>query len=146
MAPVRLAFYRGTGLTGWAIRTVTWSDYDHVALLLPDGSVLDVEPGAGVSEHATVRVADAVFAVDAPDSACDHAVAFAMQQIGKPYDWTAVIGIGLHRDWRQTDSFFCSELVALAFENAGCPLLHANHVNRVTPGDLLMSPLLRAVP
>lgn len=139
MPPLRLAFYKGAGLSAWAIRTVTWSAYDHVALLLPDGSVLDVEPGAGVSEHLATRKPDAVCAVDAPDDVLDAALAWARTQIGKPYDWTAVIGIGLHRDWRQTGSFFCSELIALGFESVGIPLLHTTHMNRITPADIAMS-------
>jgi len=143
MAPVRLAFYRGAGLTGWAIRTITWSDYDHVALLLPDGSVLDVEPGAGVSEHATVRVADAIYTVNANTSMQDAALAWAQQQIGDRYDWSATLGIALHRDWREPGAWMCSELCVRAFEVAGQPLLNADHVNRITPGDLLMSPIIR---
>jgi len=146
MAPVRLAFYRGAGLTGWAIRTVTWSDYDHVALLLPDGSVLDVEPGAGVSEHATTRVADAIYAVDATAAAQDAALAWARTQFGARYDWPAVLGIALHRDWRAPGAWACGELIARAFEVAGRPLLNAAHVNRITPGDLAMSPLLASAP
>lgn len=146
MPPVRLAFYAGAGLTGWAIRTVTWSAFDHVALLLPDGFVLDVEPGTGVSEHAAMRQPDAVCVPDADGDVQRAALAWARSQAGKPYDWTADFGVLLHRDWRATDSWNCSELIARAFEVAGHPLLHADHVNRITPGVLAMSPLLSPAP
>jgi len=144
--PLRLAFYRGAGLSAWAIRTVTWSAYDHVALLLPDGSVLDVEPGAGVSEHAATRTPDAVCTVDAPDVVLAEALAWARGQTGKPYDWLADLGVLLHRDWRAEGAWQCSEMATHAFEVAGRPLLNAAHVNRVTPGMLAMSPMLAPGP
>ena len=146
MPPVRLVFYQGVGLTGWAIRTVTWSDYDHVAMLLPDGSVLDVEPSAGVSEHAATRLPDATHAVLASDDVQRAALAWARQQEGDRYDWAATLGIAAHRDWREPGAWMCSELLCRAFEVAGMPLLRADHVNRITPGDLLMSTLLSPSP
>ena len=61
------------------------------------------------------------------------AVAVAGTQLGKPYDFTAVLGIGLHRDWTETDSWFCSELAAWACLHAGVPLLRFDRLNRITP-------------
>lgn len=61
----------------------------------------------------------------------------ARSQIGKPYDWLGVLGIGLHRNWQADDSWFCSELVAWAFEAAGSPLFRAPHW-RITPQDLFL--------
>ena len=53
-------------------------------------------------------------------------------------DGTAVLGLGLHRDWQQDDSWFCSELAAWSFQQAGSPLFRANAARRVTPQDLWM--------
>lgn len=33
-------------------------------------------------------------------------------QIGKPYDWTAIVGFALMRDWSEEDWWFCSEIGA----------------------------------
>jgi len=71
---------------------------------------------------------------------------YALSQIGKPYDWRAIVNFGFHRDWRSPDSWFCSELVAWACEAAGYPLLNpAEPHDRVTPRDLMLSPLLSFV-
>lgn len=68
---------------------------------------------------------------------------WARTQIGKPYDLSAVFGIGFGgRDWRQDDAWFCSELVAFSFETTDSPLLSTRpsaSVYRITPRDILLS-------
>lgn len=70
-----------------------------------------------------------------------QAYEWARTQIGKPYDFSAIAGIALDRDWRNEDRFFCSELIALAFEKVGSLLSTrpSAAVYRVTPRDLLLS-------
>lgn len=138
---VTVAFCHSPGFTGSLIRGVTWSPWDHVALVRKDGRFLSAMPGIGVVIGPAPEAARIdLFEVDAIEAAVMWQ---AREQLGKPYDWTAVIGIGLHRDWRETDSWFCSELLAWAFETAGHPLLRTDHLNRITPGDLAMSPFLK---
>ena len=131
-------------MTGWVIRAWTWAEYAHVGFTLADGRVLDATPQLGVAVHTPLHMPRlAEFRVDAPPEVLRAAVAYAGSQLGKPYDWRAVLGIGLHQDWRCEDRWFCADLVAAAFERAGYPLLHADHLGRVTPRDLLLSPFLR---
>lgn len=76
----------------------------------------------------------------------DEAYEWARTQIGKPYDFSAILGMALNRNWRDEDRWFCSELVAAAFEHAGTPLLSTRQsvgVYRITPRDLLLSKSLR---
>lgn len=146
LPPARIRFSHGSGWEDAIVRAVTWSDIAHLGFLLPDGMVIDATPAHGVA----LRQPDPenelfVFDVVVPAPVIEAAVAYARTQISRPYDWSAVIGVGLHRDWRRPDSWDCSELVAAAFEQAGFPLLRADHLNRITPRDLLMSPLLRPV-
>lgn len=64
---------------------------------------------------------------------------FLEAQIGKPYDMTAILAFPLQRDWREPDSWFCSELAASSLEACGWfkkPL--ANPSNEITPRDLLL--------
>jgi uncharacterized protein YycO len=72
-----------------------------------------------------------------------HAYEWALAQVGKPYDFAAVTGIALDRNWRSHDKWFCSELIAAAFENiGGIPLLSTRPsvgTWRITPRDLLLS-------
>lgn len=73
----------------------------------------------------------------------DDAFQWALTQEGKPYDWSAITGLALNRDWRREGSYFCSELVVLAFEKIGTPLLNPGMaVFKVTPRDLLLSPYI----
>lgn len=75
----------------------------------------------------------------------DAAYQWALKQIGKGYDFSAIAGITFDRDWRNEDRFFCSELIVLAFEKVGAPILSTRPsaaVYRITPRDLLLSRLI----
>ena len=129
-------------IPGNAVKLFTWSWAPHVDFVLPDGSLLGARPSCGVAvvARAPARRVER-FEVDAPDAV----LANARSQVGRPYDWAGVLGVALHRDWRATDSWFCSELIAWAFAEAGYPILRSDTVDRITPRDLLLSPLLRPV-
>lgn len=61
---------------------------------------------------------------------------FAYAQRGKPYDTTAILAFAVNRDWREPDSYFCSELAAAALETAAiCPPLYSP-VNKIEPVTL----------
>ena len=77
-----------------------------------------------------------------PQDDAAAALALAMEQHGKPYDWAGVLGWGLRRQWQAPDSWFCFELVAASFDAAGAPLLRGSDAWRITPRDLLLSPYL----
>ena len=64
---------------------------------------------------------------------------FLHDQIGKPYDWTAIAGFVTGRNWRERDSWICSELQAAALEAAGIvpPLYLA--ANKITPVALALA-------
>lgn len=67
---------------------------------------------------------------------------WACTQIGKPYDFSAITGIVTDRDWHDESKWFCSELVAVAFEKIGVPILSTRPSSqpwRITPRDLLLS-------
>jgi hypothetical protein len=78
--------------------------------------------------------------------AIDEAFAWALMQAGKSYDFSAICGIALDRNWRDSRRWFCSELIAAAFEAVGSPLLNPSaNVWRITPRDLLLSTNLAPV-
>ncbi len=124
------------------IRAVTWSCWSHVALVDGD-TVIEATAAHGVRRtllmDALSHARDFAFA----DIACADpaaAIAAAASQIGKPYDYSALLGLYLHRDWQQDDAWFCSELVAWAFEKTQQPLLRSEVVRRVSPQHLWMLP------
>lgn len=67
--------------------------------------------------------------------------AWLHSQIGKPYDWRAIISFYSKmsgRNWQATDSYFCSELIAAGLAACGIFPPHlAVGFGRITPRDLL---------
>lgn len=143
LEPVLLRFSRGQGLAAAVVRAETWSWCAHVGFKLEDGHVLDSTPELGVAiREAKDHKGTRYYRVDAPAEVVHEALVWAKFQVGRPYDWRGALGIGFHRDWHDHHHWFCSELVAAAFEEAHHPLLRTGHLDRVTPADLLMSPYL----
>jgi uncharacterized protein YycO len=143
MQNIKLRFVTCGDLVSALIRDKTFCAYSHVEFVLNDGTTLGAHAEGGVA----IRPANydnftkiAVFNVPvATDEVKASILAFAMAQVGKPYDFGAIAGLVLNRDWRNTSKWFCSELVAAAFEQ-GQPLLRvADSVDRITPRDVLLS-------
>ncbi|MCX4187158.1 hypothetical protein [Methylophaga sp. OBS4] len=123
----------------WLIRRFTWSPFSHVDFVLPNGRLLGAR-GLGGVQVRNAQHFDAVgrFQVAAPESVLD----FAKSQVGKPYDWGAILGLVARHDWQDKNAWFCSELIAWCFLQAGVPLLRSQQLQRITPRDLLLSPYL----
>lgn len=137
---VTLVFSTRKGFASWLIRKVTWSRWSHVAILVDPGHLIDSTfTHRGVKlrtvTEALKDAADYTY-VDfyVPSAAAVRMV--ARDELDKPYDWTALFGLWLKRDWQEPDSWFCSELVAYCFERAGCPLFRDGTTSRITPRDL----------
>lgn len=113
---IKAIFLRHSRIDSLLIRAASWSSWSHVALIMEDGvTVIDAAfLRGGVTEHPLIDLTAtaskyAIREFSCPDPAA--AYAFARSQKGKPYDWTGVLGLGLHRDWQQDDAWWCSELV-----------------------------------
>lgn len=123
----------------WLVRKATWSPFSHVDFVLPDGRLLGARGMGGVDIREAEHYSRCErFQVKAPADVLHIAV----NQVGRPYDWAGILGWGLHRDWQDQERWFCSELIAWAFQQAGHPLLRTPKVWRITPRDLLLSPHL----
>ena len=124
------------------IRALTWSDWSHAALISSDGKyVIEATGSHGVRKDTLEALVDRssrfkIFEFEVEDS--NKIWAIAEDQLGKPYDWTAVIGIVFSRDWSENDRWFCSELVAYCFSQAGSPLVRGDLTNRIVPQQLYM--------
>jgi uncharacterized protein YycO len=146
-AVVTIRFVTCDDIVSALIRDKTWCDYSHVEFVLDDGTTLGAHADRGVAirpANYDVFTKLAVFAVPMTEEQKAAIMSFAKAQLGKAYDKDAIAGIVFHRDWRNPNEWFCSELVAAAFEQA-LPLLNVpDNVNRITPRDLLLSLRLRA--
>lgn len=139
---VRVLFTRRHHLGSVAIRTATWSPWSHVDVILPDGRMIGATLEHGVA-FATLgerlRKASRAAVVEFPAADPDAVYAALLSQLGKPYDWTAIAGMVIrNRNWQEDDSWFCSELIAWAFSQAGQPIFRESLVDRITPQHLWM--------
>lgn len=139
MSSIHLLFSTSRHPMSAVIRACTWSHWSHVALVAGPCAIEAVT--TGVRKVPVLEAMDHAkrgAIVELPCRDPEAVIAAAASQVGKPYDFTAVIGLGLHRDWQEDDAWFCSELVAWAFEQAGEPLFRPEAVRRVTPQHLWM--------
>lgn len=112
------------------------SEYSHCALILPDNTIIESTFKTGVHhctfENFMTRATKVeVVTYDIPDA--NTCYTYAMQQLGKPYDKTAVIGMPLNRDWQQDTDWFCSELLLACLVKGGKVLTKSYH--NMTPED-----------
>jgi hypothetical protein len=106
MQNIKLRFVTCGDLVSALIRDKTFCAYSHVEFVLNDGTTLGAHAEGGVA----IRPANydnftkiAVFNVPvATDEVKASILAFAMAQVGKPYDFGAIAGLVLNRDWRNT--------------------------------------------
>lgn len=119
----------------WASHAEFWNSADNTTL----GARAD---GVKIRDSAKDRYSK-IEQFTAPG--IEKAYEWAKTQIGKPYDYSAILGTALNRDWHDLARWFCSELVIVSFEEVGYPLLSTRPSAatwRVTPRDLLLSRMI----
>ena len=121
------------------IRAVTWSPWSHVVIVDGDEAIEAVWPAVRVVPVTKVLASHGRYAfADLPCTDPAAVIAAARSQVGKPYDLSALFGLLAHRDWQEEDRWFCSELVAWAFDQGGSPLFRREANHRITPQHLWM--------
>lgn len=118
------------------IRAVTRSPWSHVGFY-KDGKFLSAQ-GDGVKQRGHDKYS-ALLLATAPG--IDEAYEWALTQIGKPYDYWALAGLTLNRNWRDASAWYCAELVRAAFEHSPSVLFNPIFpANRPYPNELLIPP------
>ena len=122
-------------LGSWIIRFFTFSKFSHTAIKVSEDLIIDSTLPTGVRSITANEFAkhypnylELDIAVPNEDAARD----FLLYQVGKPYDWTALLGMVLQRKWEEEDSWFCSELLEAAAK-AGGRSRFRDDVYRITP-------------
>lgn len=121
------------------IRAVTWSDWSHVCIVNGDEAIEATWPKVRVTSLYDVLNTHTRHAIE--DFPChDEAAAidWARSQVGKPYDLTGVLGVGLHRNWQDDAKWWCSEFVLAAAMQGGFRPFKPEALRRVTPQHLWM--------
>lgn len=137
---MQVIFARRTNVFSFLLRTITWSAWSHCALITDRGTVVEALWGQGVVETPLSEVLARSSKVGYRTIACPDdaaAQAFALAQVGKPYDYAGVVGLALHRDWRRDDAWWCSELLEAAAA-AGGNQRFIDGAHRVTPAHSWM--------
>lgn len=118
------------------LRTALWSSWSHCGIVTPELTVIEAAAFHGVVERPFQEFIAGVSrysvrSIALPDDAA--AIAWAREQVGKPYDWLGVIGLGLRRDdWQVDSAWFCSELLE-GSAAAGGRQRFVHQVRRVSP-------------
>lgn len=136
---VQVVFTRRRSVGSLLLRTFLWSGWSHCAII-SGASAIEAAAFGGVrvrSLDALLGEASRSEIVEIPAADPDAVIVAALSQVGKPYDVPGVLGIGFRRRWQDADSWFCSELVAWAFEAAGAPLFRVE-AWRITPRDVYL--------
>jgi hypothetical protein len=146
---ILLQFSALNDLASEAIKIFERSWPSHVDAVLPDGSLLGARADIYGAVPAGVQIRPPGYApfsrtllvqlaaTDAQEAAW---LAFLHAQIGKLYDMLAIAAFAVERDWREANSWFCSELAAAGLETCGWfPRPLADSANEITPRDLLLA-------
>lgn len=136
-------FVLGSGISSQAIAWFSAGHFSHVDAVLPGGGYLlgarsdrvgHRPPGVEIRPPAYEKWKErVVMSLEVEPSRAKKFGEFLNAQLGKPYDKTAIWGFAAGRDWREDDSWFCSELQPAALEYSNIlPALYAP-VNKITP-------------
>jgi uncharacterized protein YycO len=145
-----IAAFKGKSIISRIIKVFNWSEYSHIAWIDEDFSGVEAWHRGGVSNFATPSQNHTpgtpvdLFTVPGETPQQTEMIrAFLLAQVGKKYDYAGVIGFLLrsHRLQRK-NKWFCSELVAEAYAQAGLPLLNMPSY-MIYPGMLAASPRLK---
>ena len=145
---VKLVFVRRSSVGSFAIRAFTASRWSHVALLTGEGTVIDATARHGVAERSWDDFIKGASAFEFADVAADAArhtavVEAARPQIGKKYDFLALLGIWFRSGWEEESKWFCSELVAWSLNTGLRPIFRTRDVRGVWPQHIwMLLPLL----
>lgn len=137
----------GTSHISRLIEDGTRSDTHHVVVSIGHGLVVSAEPGTGVRVRPETDYAEITWSqFDWTDEQVDAIVAYALAQVGRPYNYTAFILVGLFGlaglrcpRWlasllSSSKSVDCSQLATEAIHQAAHFTDHPPWL--IVPGDL----------
>jgi hypothetical protein len=141
MGAITLQFVTSRDPESWAIRTFQRGWCSHVDSVMDDGCLLGARSDRGVqisppNYEKFARVERAVISVPYYKEKAYYD--FLKAQLGKPYDKLAIAAFAFNRNWRETDAWFCDELVAAGLEHAEVVRKLAPCVNRLDVRDVYL--------
>lgn len=133
---MKIHFCKSNDLGGFLIRLFLFSRWNHVAIQVGD-VVYEATAFQGVIRTPKRQWSwHEVETVELGQEGNSAAQKFLEAQLGKDYDWMALIALPFRRKWQAPHKWFCSELAAKALEVAGVDMPGRIPAGRVTPRDL----------
>jgi hypothetical protein len=141
----------GSGFVSSIIAQGTYGEVNHTSIeFVDDGVVIEAHAKNGVTERPSLGhgLGDVVhrFSFAVPDEEYAEALAFAREQVGKPYDRRAIIRFipGLRNlvksDREASGRWICSELGEVVLRKAGRPTVRKDiKAESVSPQDQFKS-------
>lgn len=103
------------------VTTVEKGQWSHVGII--DGDrVIEATFADGVRSRTLAslmrdRPLHCIVEIDVPNE--QRGIEFARAQIGKPYDYAGVLGLGFNRNWEESSRWYCDELWMSTMAAAG---------------------------
>lgn len=141
---LKLRFSANNGPFASIVKFGTWSRFSHVDFILPDtygilaGKYLGALPIHGVCIHNKKYPVEVYKCIEAPM----QVIYAALGEIGKPYDYTGILGFGFRRNWQDPDSWFCSEFISSSLHRGGMKIF-SEEAHRISPRDLFINPYMK---
>ena len=118
----------------------------HVEARMPDGTLLGAHANGGVQARPhdydkSEFTRELYVSIPATPAQTDAFHSFLRAQVGKPYDFLAIAGIALQRDWQSENAWFCSELIGAGLAQPDVRIFPphlATEFSHVTPRDALL--------
>lgn len=133
---MNIIYCKSNTLAGKLIRLFTFSQWNHVAIEC-NGIVIDSTAKKGVAAYVKsdfLRKYDDVRIEKLTGVSEAQSWLFLKSQVGKGYDFRAIVALPFRKSWQDDTRWFCSELVAAALIKGGRKL--KINSGRVTPRDL----------
>ena len=136
MQKIKLRFSYNDTVVSKGIRFFTFSKFSHVDYIFDNGAAYSSLPSTGVGFNSDRNDYVEYYEVEVNDK--KKIENFLLKQKGKGYDWTAIFGFIVGRDWQEDTDWFCFELIAAAIEQD--TKLFDQPLNRITANDLTNHP------
>ena len=140
--PIKLQFVCEAALSSQVIAWFSSGHFSHVDAVLNNGYLIGARYDTCGGQLPGVRIRPpgyhkftrrVIMDVPATPAQTKKFYDFMLAQQGKPYDREAIWAFLFNRDWREDDSWICSEVVSAAGEASVLPRLFSP-VWKITPG------------
>lgn len=130
---------RPMNIGAWLLRAAMWSKWSHSAIYDEERELVYATTfwGGGCKVHAAADffahyTRHDIRDLPVPAEKLAEARAWLEAQLGKKYDWTALLSFVVHRDWSDDDRWFCSEHAEAFISQYATPRFRSK-ASRVTP-------------